>query len=226
MRISTIAIYLTVASALVLLCVDRSRAGREVEELRAALQRLEHARPATGPTIYVPAVRGVPSNSSGQRNPQVQELAAPPSHAASMAEARSGGADRTPLKPPSPVEEFAPIRELFEDRYEREQTDSSWAGTARSRIEAVLSSRMPSGSRIEAVDCRSSLCRIRAIYESESQMNEFINNSFAEPSRRPWNGSFAVGPIEQSASGGRVTMLAFLMREGARLPSTHDSEEP
>jgi hypothetical protein len=57
--------------------------------------------------------------------------------------------------------------ELIEEHFAAEQVDRTWANDARAIVETAAASPQLAGSRIAAVECRSTLCRIQVEHDSE-----------------------------------------------------------
>jgi hypothetical protein len=196
-----------------------SRATRqEVALLRGELARISLAAQESAEAVprLVPVPVPVPS---------ARERATLVSPSASVAEEKERTApppDPARRKPPTRIESFAPIRDGLEAVFQSERVDASWADGARSIAENGLASRLPEGSRLGVVECRTTVCRVESVHDSQLQASKFSRDTFADHNKRPWKGSYATGLIAEDKTTGQVTMVTFLLRESAELPLMED----
>lgn len=195
------------------LYLDHRGTQRTTDDLRQQLRRRTEPElaastaPARARLIPIP----VPVATSGAA-PAVSERA--PRERAARAQ------------PPTPLESFVPVRQGMEALLQGERVDPAWADAARAQAENAFAGKLPEGSRLGTVDCRTTICRIETFHDSEANADQFVERSVGEPSSRPWNGSFATGPVAIDRSSGRVTTLVFLMRESHDLPAIEDQIAP
>jgi hypothetical protein len=120
-----------------------------------------------------------------------------------------GGAPATK----STIEEVAPILDELEEKFDTEAIDASWSNAAKNTLQHFWLPKLPPGGKLDAVDCRSTACRIESTFESEPQMNEFVYAALSDPAQRAWNWGMTTGPVRQDPVTKRISMVTFLMRE-------------
>jgi len=104
------------------------------------------------------------------------------------------------------TEQREKVTTFYESRFESEAVDSSWAGGYEREIADVFAGdEMFEGNRIEAVDCRGTLCRLEVAHESDTSR---------ERMRTPWGAApFAHGSFIRHYPERNATVI-FLGREG------------
>ncbi len=100
--------------------------------------------------------------------------------------------------------------------YEAERVDEAWRRDAVATASRRLPAALPSGSRLEHVDCRSSLCQIETSHADEQEAQAYVAAALKTPETQLWNGGF-VAVVERD-TGGAVRVTAFLAREGREVP--------
>lgn len=218
MRIKTVLLGVAFGVVAVVLYLDHRATRLTIADLRNQLARIDEKsqdQVATAPRIITVPVR----MPLGTGNIAPAAAPAPPPEVAERSAPRT---DPGRGRPETMMESFVPIRKSLEALYQSEVPDPSWSERARSLAENALAAHLPDGSRLGAIDCRASVCRIESTHDRQKQADEFIHKALAEPATRPWNGGFAVGPIAEDPATGRVTTLLFLMRESKDLPPVED----
>jgi hypothetical protein len=217
MKPHTLAVAAGVTIAIAVFYFDRRQSRQELDRMQEVVARLEQDK-ARVAALPVPVVR-------------MQEVRTEPSAPPAAEPTRAGVAE--PSSPPatrpraspavlSPLEAFSPIHDTMEALFASEPTDASWAREARRTAEGAVTSQLPPGSRLTAVDCRSTLCRIESNHETGEEAQRFVG-ALTEAGKRPWNGTLTAGPVEHDARTGRTVYVTYLLREGVDLPA---SDEP
>jgi len=217
MRIKTVLLSVAFGVVAVVLYLDHRATRLTIADLRNQLARIDEK--SQDQTAAAPRLIAVPVPlplGTGNIVP-----AAAPGAPPEVAERRPR-IDPGRRPPETVMESFVPVRKTLEALVQAEAADPSWADRARSMAENSLAAHLPEGSRLGAIDCRTSVCRIESIHDGQRRADEFIHKALGEPAARPWNGGFAVGPIAEDPATGRVTTLLFLMRESKDLPPMED----
>jgi hypothetical protein len=169
--------------------------GKRVADLTDRLEVLQaavEAQRAEGPrtsTIILQA-----PGAASQATPAAQAPASAPS--------ASGSPGMAPQE----------MHDSVEASFVSESTDASWsrqaAGTARTSVTA----RLPAGGRIDAIECRSSMCRVEATLPDEQSYREYAF------SRKPhldsaWQGPSMITRL-RTESDGSVVSVSYLGRDG------------
>ena len=136
-----------------------------------------------------------------------------------------GQVDHDPTPPKrgeTPIEQFAPIHDALEAAFASEAHDGAWAMQASRIADASLAAGLPPRSTLRPADCRSTLCRIESTHDGYASAKAFVRR-LTGPEGRPWNGAFYAGPVSQEPGTGTVTIITYLAREGAEMPTIPDS---
>jgi hypothetical protein len=126
---------------------------------------------------------------------------------------------------PPPRKQFSgpELRDSYEASFVAQNVDGAWAASARHTAESRLRERLPAGSSLRAVDCRSSLCRIETSHADSTQYLQFVRSALFDPSARPWGGAVFSIPASDAPPdpSSREPMIAvsYLSREGVDLPT-------
>lgn len=158
-----------------------------------ALQKVDHGPPsaplaATAPTH--PAPRIIPDATS---DPSRAEIEAMQRKLARLERALTQALDQTsapPMptapatthrpSPPSPVVDNM-LAEILAD----EPADRTWSDDTEAHIEAVFADLIPEGGEVLAIECRSTLCRLEAEYDTVETFDRFLAEA---PHREPFLG--------------------------------------
>src|SRR5204863_8569843 len=101
---------------------------------------------------------------------------------------------------------------LLESRFTHDQTSPSSAleRDLRTRIQAQL----PAGSRLESVECRQALCRVRSLHPDQAAYQSYVAKAFGtDPDTRVWTGHVWVAvPDASGASAPAVASSIYLGR--------------
>lgn len=220
MKSTTVLLGVALCVAMAVAYLDRRATRREVADLRSELERVSQTASESALAtprlvavpVAVPVARDVtPTSSPSNAAPQ------PPS-AARLEPAR-------PQRQPTRIESFAPIRRGLETVFQAERVDPAWAAGARSLAENGLAAHLPEGSRLTAIECKATVCRIESVHGGYQQASKFVRDAVSQPENRPWPGGLAAGTIAEDAATGQVTMLIFLLREGVDLPPMEEDPQ-
>jgi hypothetical protein len=117
------------------------------------------------------------------------------------------------------------------NRFGRQPRESNWAPGAEARILEAFSKVE---GKIEAVECRTSLCRVQAVFASHEAETKTIGQLFGGPSFRPPAGSPTVQPLlldffrsflspaRETLLDGTVRVLLYMSPEGTIDPLKED----
>jgi hypothetical protein len=117
--------------------------------------------------------------------------------------------------PPSPRDEAARIDAVFSD----EHPDQRWSRDSEGKLTSALLPFAVDGSRIQQVECRSTLCKVRAEHASEQGFHNFMDHAFAQASY--WQGAM-FSMREPDSSQGTVANVIYFSKEGRGMPSLQD----
>jgi len=95
--------------------------------------------------------------------------------------------------------------------YEAESTDPKWSGDAYQKMDASTRQKLPSGSRVRSLECRSTMCKVVAWHTTSEAAQSFLMDGFHD-----WPGARFVADEVSEGGGVRVTLIAA--REGTQLP--------
>jgi hypothetical protein len=192
------------------LYLDRCATRAELAELRAAVPRLRAEPPRTE------VVWRSPPGQAMARAPAT-EPASPPVEAARSAPHEPA----PPKRAETPIEQFAPVHDALEAVFVSESRDGAWGMQASRTADNALAGGLAPGSTVRPAECRSTLCRIESTHDGYASARRFVGR-LAAPEGRPWNGAFYAGPISQESGTGAVTVIMYLAREGAEMPTIPD----
>lgn len=106
------------------------------------------------------------------------------------------------------------IRVRIGSRFEDEQPDRAWTSTAEELVRTRLAPRLPEGSTLISVECRSSMCRLLSAHSGPDSYKKFLEAAFKNPESQPWNGASFATPTPERDRDGNVITVAYLAREG------------
>jgi hypothetical protein len=93
-----------------------------------------------------------------------------------------------------------------------EDSDPAWSRGAEKLTISALTSALPSASKIGAVECRTTLCRMESVHRDLDAYGAYVEAAFASRDRELWNGGFATFITERT--GAEVRVVSFFAREG------------
>ncbi|WP_437986912.1 hypothetical protein [Sorangium sp. So ce117] len=176
---------------------------RDLEEARGgtasaeSVRRLERRLEAAArPNAALRPASGEEADASGQPDDEQGESPAPAG--------------------PRPVD-MAEVSERIQDVFAQQTTDTQWTASASEAAREKLRSALPERSSLRTVECRSSMCRFETEHDDMAQMQQFMQEAFMDPQKRPWNGGFFAMPVSDPNTG-KVVVVSYLAREGEELP--------
>ena len=178
---------------------------REIDRLTAALAQvqteLQH-RPGSATT-------------DGDADRRVIGHAAQVARAEARAEAMAALAEQDPgdeahAQRPPPIT-FEESQQRVLSAFAAETVDSRWAPDAARKLEGIVRSHLPAGSRLRGVECRSSMCEVSVTHADATAQEGFLMNGF-----RGWPGSLFVTDHKQEQ--GEIVVTVIAAREGTEPP--------
>jgi hypothetical protein len=190
MKWSSAAAWLLALAVCVVYAVDRRRAARETEQLRAEIRASQNKTPVTKEVIRE-RVSVYLSPSSGA--PASPEAPAPTASSAS-----------SPMPKPPSLDE---LNVGFEAQPQ--------GGAAAARGEALLRDRVaasiPPSSSIERIECRASLCRMQLVHADIATSNKLLESLFIGPNAKLQTAGFVASNPEPTDDG-HVRCAVFVPR--------------
>jgi hypothetical protein len=184
----------------------------------AAIMWSLRERPAE-PAARVPAARAVKpvvmaplSKPSPALEPARPVAAAP---AAAEPVATSETAEAPPAKPaPSRAE----VRDGLETLFQSDPYDPGWSQRTTETLTRGVHAVLPSGSRLQRVECRGTLCRIETSHADLDAYFVYTKDAFQGSKTRVTTSGVFQTVVGEPASGSPVVAVAFLARDGNELP--------
>lgn len=180
---------------------DQARSRGEIERLNAALAQLQQ-RPG-GPAAAIVGERGAIDRAA-----QVARAEARDQALATLAERDPGGEAQAPRAPAITFEES---QERVRSAFAAEAVDASWGPDAERTLERIVRSHLPSGSRLDRLACRASMCEVQLTHTDPRTQADFLRTGF-----QGWPGSLFVAAEQQGRGEVAVTIIAA--REGTEPP--------
>lgn len=134
----------------------------------------------------------------------------------SRADEPTGSAVEAATAPP-PAPSTDAIRDRMGEIFASERLDEGWDGAELARLEKALPALLPPGSRIDRVECRSTMCRIESTHAGLDAFVDFARAAFSRETRvneGPFFASVSAPPV----AGQPVSTVAFIARKGHILP--------
>ncbi|HEX3764257.1 MAG TPA: hypothetical protein VHW23_36435 [Kofleriaceae bacterium] len=135
-----------------------------------------------------------------------------------LAVARPPAADQGSAAPVSAATEptryaatTAQISTRLRDQFGGESADAAWSQPAQALLDGHLRAGLPDGSRVVAVECRRTMCRVEAEHASLEVYAHFVNDALLFP-HGGWGGPVMTQLMNQT--GPQITSVAYLLREG------------
>jgi hypothetical protein len=163
---------------------------RQIELLRAQVDKLEHQQAATKLTEQT-STAAVETVASQTTEPSLTK-----EEAAKQREAL-----------------VKSHKNLLENNLRQEQKDAKWAESAQTKLSSTYSAADAKGVHFLASDCRSTMCKVDIALDSPSKANEIELRKLMN-GRAPWRGQRFMQMDKQT---GNVVM--YMMREKHSLPN-------
>jgi hypothetical protein len=133
------------------------------------------------------------------------------------------GAPATPERPAAPANLAAlpgptalEIERHVGAVFSAEGTDAIWSQPAIQKLSEEIGKRLPQGAALQSVDCRKTLCRVRATHADIETYHKFMEDTLASRENGLWNAAISSLIVEQTA--GAVRTVTYIAREGANIP--------
>lgn len=181
--------------------------GGVVNLFRPAEPQRDHGGPPRAPAEAV-APPAVTSSSVQLQLPTVTGAALPN---------RDATAPSVPLAHEG-IEEISRTRDGVSSVLAGETRDNAWARDAEARLTASMRSVASRGTRVKAIECKATMCKIEVVHASMADV-EVLQRSLGEPSTRPWNGDVFIARAGDTPDpiAWPLEMVVFLGREGTPL---------
>jgi hypothetical protein len=170
------------------------------------------------PAARAPAARAVKpvvmtplSNPSPRLDPIRPAAAAP---ATAEPDATSDSAEAAGAKPsPTRVE----MREGLETFFQSDSYDPAWSQRTTETLTRGIHAVLPSGSRLQRLECRGTLCRIETSHADLDAYRTYTQDAFMGQARLTTGAAFGT-VVGEPVPGRPVVAVAFLARDGNELP--------
>lgn len=118
----------------------------------------------------------------------------------------------------SPEEFRAARSDALRSSFTMEQKDPAWSGDTEKKVAAKFSNKLPEGSQVQKVECRSSMCIIQMRHKTLQDFRAFVDATLMHPDddARPWGPSEAL--VETEGESGELSVVVALARAGHELP--------
>lgn len=116
-----------------------------------------------------------------------------------------------PERAPAPEDHMEHIQMNFD----AQAHDAQWTRSLASRLDEQLRLRGGTGSNILALDCRSSLCRVRTQHDEEASYQSYVAALF--DSTTGWDGPKVV-LRDTTPTDGKITATVFVAKPGTEMP--------
>ena len=146
----------------------------------------------------------------GSKAGPVAPLAVAPPSSAGQPSSVAPPSNNSGDDPPSLHDQVAHIDAVFFDQ----RQDQSWSRTAESKLTSALLPFAVGGSRIQQLECRSTLCKVRAEHTTEAGFHAFAQH-IGQPGY--WHGAM-VSMREPSSPSGTVANVMYFSKEGQDMP--------
>ena len=171
--------------------------------------------PPTSPHIAVRASSSM-TLAPSRPSPTVPLARRPPAEPASDTDADQGVAS-----PPTAKE----VRDGLDAHFWREAVDTSWSIDATRELDRKLPEFLPPGSTVRGVACRGSLCRIETVHVGLAEFQQFVQHAFLSQTRLA-NSGFVASVLDEPVDGHPIATVAFVAREGRKMPTPDDLVAP
>ncbi len=173
----------------------------DVRQLQTRLAQLERAS-------TVNAVLAKAAHEQSVRPELPAPSAVAPAGSTKGAEAANAADERMP-------DESEFVGQL-EDKFQSEQSDPHWSRDAAVQAISALSSGLPAGSKLGAIECRTNLCKVESSHHSIEEFQSFVRATLLNHQTKLWNAQFSAQVLAQSDAG--VAAVTFIAREGRQIP--------
>jgi hypothetical protein len=180
------------------------RSDREIASLRQTVEQMSMKTTRTDR----PVVQTVFVETNRVANDSDTPTPSPPSSPAAQA---------TAIPSPAPSFTYEDLQAYWQIAFSRQGSDISWSRQSTSVLREAFGKLVGEGTNLASVDCRSTLCRVELAHGTEDDRRDFMGKMM-RPAEGPfWTGEMTAGAV--ASSGGTVSTVFFLSREGTRLPA-------
>ncbi|WP_375756705.1 hypothetical protein [Corallococcus exercitus] len=202
-----------IAGMLFALVSHQQSSEQELEDLRAQVRKSAASNDANLAERRAAAETAMRLWATQAAQPSAPRAQAPAESPGAMEEDSAQAPDEVPPPPPMRLSppSFEQSRTRVMTAFAEEPVDNDWSGRATQTLNETLRQHLPSGSRVKALDCRATLCRVELVHRSAADSGPFMMNGL-----RAWPGSIFVASEAQEGSDYVVTLIAA--KEGTRPP--------
>ena len=170
------------------------------------------------PAVRVPAARAVksvamaPLSTPSLTLEPVRPVAAP---APAEPAATSDSAEAPEAKPRLTRGE---LRDGFESFFQNDPHDAAWSQRTTDALTRGVHAVLPTGSRLQRLECRGTLCRIETSHADLDAYHVYTVGAFQGPETRVTTSAMFQTVVGEPVAGKPVVAVAFLARDGNELP--------
>jgi hypothetical protein len=120
------------------------------------------------------------------------------------------------LSPPAFASSSTAVyRAFLGEEMKKQRVDADWSGRAETAIKSTLLQFTDPHSKLEALQCRSTLCEARFAHDDERAYRAFLDRAVHVG---VWPGAMFFTTATDGEGNGPITALAYFGKEGAELP--------
>lgn len=137
----------------------------------------------------------------------------------------TGAPAAEPAAPPKPPPmEVGEVRDRLEGTFAKQRPDAQ-SDEARRTAETRLAAILPATSKLQSLECRTSMCRIETVHEDPESYQQFVKGAFLDPETKLWNAGFFSTPLTNPVDG-KLVIVSYLARDGEELPPIAELPAP
>lgn len=110
----------------------------------------------------------------------------------------------------------------LENKLADEQLDAGWAGNFQAQLEQGLQSESFNGTRLSAVTCKSSLCRVTLTHDNVDMQEQFFEHMLELPVMANTQAYYQ----RKDHPDGSTSLVLYIAREGQTLPLPPPDAQP
>ena len=83
------------------------------------------------------------------------------------------------------------VRDYIKTEFLRQPRDTAWARTASHKVESHVLEFVSDRSRLEGIECRTSICEMRISHDSDDDYLAFLDKAFSRAAFHEWGGEYS-----------------------------------